>query len=69
MLIHKAWIFFAAKPLRWILLLALIVRLAGLALFPHYFDLGREQGIITHDIYARNLLETAEALASLCRLW
>ena len=55
---RNGWQRIAARPLRWILLLALAARLAGLALFPHYFDLGREQGIITHDIYARNLLET-----------
>ena len=55
---RSGWQHVSARPLRWILLLALAARLTGLALFPHYFDLGREQGIITHDIYARNLLET-----------
>ena len=61
MIAQSAWRFLATKPLRWILLLALGVRLAGLALFPHYFDFvatGRVLGIPSHDIYAVNLLET-----------
>ncbi len=61
MFAQRAWRFFTTKPLRWILLLALGVRVACLALFPHYFDFvatGRVLGIPSHDIYATNLLET-----------
>lgn len=60
MFAQRAWRFFTAKPLRWILLLAFGMRVAGLALFPHYFDFvatGRVLGILSHDIYATNLLE------------
>ena len=48
---RSGWQHVSARPLRWILLLALAARLTGLALFPHYFDLGREQG----DHHARHL--------------
>ena len=63
MIAQRAWILLTTKPLRWILVLAFGVRIAGLALFPHYFDFvatGRVLGIPSHDIYAVNLLETGD---------
>lgn len=65
MIARRAWILVSARPLRWILLLALAIRLAGLALFPQYWDFvasiaasGQAHGIVTHDTYARNWLDT-----------
>ena len=61
MIAQRDWGFLTTKPLRWILLLALGVRLAGLALFPHYFDFvatGRVQGFSTYDQLAQNLVAT-----------
>ncbi|MCY4009501.1 MAG: glycosyltransferase family 39 protein [Anaerolineaceae bacterium] len=61
MFAQRAWRFFTTKPLLWILLLALVLRLAGLLLFPHYFDFvatGRVLGINSYDILAQNLINT-----------
>ena len=65
MIARRAWILLNNRPLRWILLLALAIRLAGLALFPQYWDFvasiaasGQAHGIVTHDTYARNWLDT-----------
>ncbi len=60
-MVMRVWSALAARPLRWIGLLALLLRLALLLLYPHYFDFtlsGQTHGIRTHDIYARNLLAT-----------